>query len=101
MPMAQVVPAPTAPTILVREGKDWRQYMVITDDRCAIVYMTPALWAGWKFDRVYVQGHEDWCGWSRDTIVAFKFESDDGLTRYATDLGEFRDALITRANGAL
>jgi len=96
--MAQV---DTAPAILVREGKGWRQYMVVSDARVAIVHMTPALWEGWKFDRVEIQGPDDWGTLTRDQIVAWKFSGDDGLTKIAPDLGGFRDKLLERAKGDL
>jgi hypothetical protein len=58
------------PVIMVAEGSDphyqWRQYFVITDGRCAIVEMLPAMLCGWKFHRVTVQSSEDWPGMSRD-----------------------------------
>ncbi len=85
--------------ILVRDGDGWRQYFVVSDARVAIVHMTPALFGGWRLDRVNVQGSEDWPNMSRDLIVAWKFRADDGRTRIADDLGAFRDKLIDHANG--
>lgn len=86
-------------TILMREGDGWRQYMVVSDERVAIVHMTPALIAGWNFVRVDKQGSADWPGMSRDAIVAWKLANNDGLTRVvdlASDSG-FRARLIARA----
>lgn len=93
------------PTILMRAGDNgrgykWLQYMVITDNRVAIVHMRPALLAGWNLDRVDVQGDADWQGRSRDSIVAWKLHNDDGLTSIATDFAPgFLAKLLAFANG--
>jgi hypothetical protein len=93
------------PIILVREGKlnvrsagpDWRQYMVVTDERVAVVHMVPALLSGWNFQRVDIQTGSDWEGMTRDRIVAWKFRHDD-RARLAEDLSpEFRQKLLSRA----
>lgn len=60
------------PTILVSECPrgTWLQYQVISDERCVIIEMVPALFSGWKFHRVIVQGAVDWSGRSAAAIVA-------------------------------
>lgn len=91
-------PGESSPVILMREGKGWRQYIVVTDGRTAVVEMTPALLGGWKFHRVTVQGDADWNGMSRDQILAWKRESDDGRTSIVKDLSvESRDRLLDHA----
>jgi hypothetical protein len=69
-----------APTILVREGSAkgycWKQYMVVTDERVAVVEMTPAMF-GWNIGRVTVQSGDDWRGLNAAAIVAWKAQSDD------------------------
>lgn len=92
------------PAILVAEGTmgahRWRQYFVITDRRCAIVEMTEALLAGWRFHRVTVQGEDDWTHLTRDQIVRWKL--DNGDYAVASDLGDFRATLIKVAqNGVI
>ncbi len=82
------------PAVLVREGKGWRQYFVISDERVAIVHMQPALLGGWRFQRVEVQGKDDWLGMKRDAIVEYRFRADDGTTRVAEGLGDFRERLL-------
>jgi hypothetical protein len=85
-------------TVLMREGTGWRQYMVVSDGRVAIVHMTPAIIAGWNFSRVEKQGSADWPNMSREAIVAWKLANDDGLTRIVADLDSgFRARLIARA----
>lgn len=91
---------PSEPVVLVREGTGWRQYFVISDERVAVVHMKPAYLGGWRFDHVDVQGEDDWPGMKRDAIVAWKFQSDDGLTRVAEDLGDFRERLLEVARVA-
>ncbi|MGH9883889.1 MAG: hypothetical protein ACREBE_00050 [bacterium] len=91
---------PSDPTVLVREGNGWRQYLVISDERVAIVHMKPAYLGGWRFDHVEVQGEDDWPGMKREAIVAWKFQSDDGRTRVAEDLGDFRERLLEVARVA-
>jgi hypothetical protein len=92
------------PVILMREGNmrgkgapDWRQYLVITDGRVAIVEMTPALLGGWSFKRVTVQGNDDWPNMTRDQIVASKRQWDDGKTTEPKIDPEFRQKLLARA----
>src|SRR5277367_5283054 len=93
----------STPAILVREGKGWRQYLVVDDGRVAIVDMAPALWGGWNFRRVDVQGEADWPNMKRDAIVRWKMDNDDGRTRVAgaADLSpsDFRAKLLDRAYG--
>lgn len=84
----------TDPAVLVREGDGWRQYLVIGDERVAIVHMTPALLGGWRFHRVEVQGKDEWPRMKRDAIVDWKFQADDGRTRVAEALGDFRERLL-------
>lgn len=89
-------------TILCREAKigqlSWRQYLVITDNRVAIVHMVPTQWEGWRFDRVTIQGESDWSGMTRETIVSWKLDHDDGLTRIVDSLDSvFRSRLLNRA----
>ena len=89
------------PVIMVAEGSDpryaWRQYFVITDGRCAIVEMIPALLGGWRLHRVIVQGSEAWDGMERDAIVGFKMHSGYPPSM-APDLGEFRAKLLEVAH---
>jgi len=82
------------PAVLLREGVGWRQYAVISDERVVIVHMKPALLGGWRFHRVEVQGKDEWPGMKRDAIVAWKLSADDGLTRVAEGLGNFRERLL-------
>lgn len=89
------------PVIMVAESAPgarlaWRQYFVITDGRCAIVEMVPALLAGWKFHRITVQSGSDWPGYSRDAIVAHKLADLHG-PKTAPDLGAFRASLLAVA----
>jgi len=88
------------PTIMVSEGTTpgylWRQYIVITDGRVAIVEMLPALLFGWKFHRVTVQSHDDWGSSTRDSIVAYMLASAHPPVM-APDLGEFRARLLAVA----
>ncbi len=81
---------------MVAEGYAWRQYMVITDERCVIVEMLPALFGGWKVHRVTVQGSEDWPRYKRDAIVAFRLGQHNGPVM-APELGVFRDKLLAVA----
>jgi hypothetical protein len=85
--------------VLIREGElrpghPWRQYLVVSDERVAVVHMEQALFGGWRFQRVDVQGKDAWPRMSRDDIVAWKFRADDGRTRVAEGLGEFRTRLL-------
>lgn len=96
-----------APAILMREGNmrgkgppDWRQYLVITDGRVAIVEMTPAMWGGWSFKRVTIQDQDEWPNMTRDQIVASKWQWDDGKTTEAKLDPEFRAKLLARAGVA-
>lgn len=97
----------TDATILVREGTDprylWRQYFVVTDERVAVVHMTPALWGGWKFHWTDIRGADDWGTQSREQIVAYMFHwCTDGLTRHASDLDAgFRAKLLAKAEHAI
>lgn len=88
------------PVIMVAESNapnfSWRQYFVITDQRVAIVEMVPALWGGWKFHRVTVQGETDW-PLTRDQIVAWKLGCAAYPPAMAPDLGEFRSKLLAVA----
>ena len=88
------------PVIMVAEGSDpryqWRQYFVITDGRCAIVEMLPAMICGWKFHRVIVQSGEDWPGMSRDDIVRYK-QASAHAPHMAPELGDFRAKLLEKA----
>ena len=89
------------PVIMVAESAPgarlaWRQYFVITDERCAIVEMVPAMLSGWKFHRVIVQNGSDWPGYGRDAIVTHKV-ADPGGPKMAPDLGAFRAALLAVA----
>lgn len=94
------------PRILMREGTlaryPWRQYMVVTDKRVAIIEMKPAYLGGWNIDSVTIQGDKDWPGMTRDAIVAWKFEGDDGRTREIdpADIESFLPTLLTRAGVA-
>jgi hypothetical protein len=93
------------PVIMVAEGTSpryqWRQYFVISDERCVIVEMVPALLCGWRFNRLSVQSADDWSGYTRDQIVAYKLASAHPPAM-APDLGSFRAKLVdTAARGAL
>ena len=72
-------------TILIREGKSWRQYFVVRDARVAIVEMVPA-GIGWNIGRVTIQGSADWNKMTREQILAWKKSADDGRTSEATGL---------------
>lgn len=89
------------PVIMVSEGRyascHWRQYFVITDARCAVVEMTPALWGGWRFHSVMVQSDESWRGMTRDQIVQWKIASGHPVAM-APDLGDFRGKLLAVAD---
>lgn len=77
--------------------RPWRQYLVITDERVAVVEMEPALLSGWNMTKVWVQGAADW-PLSRDRIVAWKMANDDGKTTIARNLpSEFRAQLLAKA----
>lgn len=87
-------------TVLVREGMGWRQYLVVTDRRVAVVEMVPALWGGWNFQRVTIQDGDAWT-MSREHIVAWKMAHDDGRTSICGELPqEFRAKLLDRAGVA-
>lgn len=94
------------PVILVREGgggttryPQWRQYMVVSDERVATVHMKPAMLGGWNFDKVDIQKGDDWPDMSRDQIVAYKMRDDDGKTKVADDLdSSFRQKLLAKAD---
>jgi len=89
----------TLPVIMVAEGTNpkymWRQYFVITDERCVVVL--PALFGGWKFHCVTVQDGDSWRGCSRDTIVAWKTDKCISPPVMAPDLGTFREKLLAIA----
>lgn len=87
------------PAIMVAEGTaryQWRQYMIITDERCVLVEMLPALLAGWKFHRITVQSGDSWQGCTRDQIVAWKMANSQPIAM-APDLGDFRARLLAVA----
>ncbi len=94
-----------APDILVSEDHKhtWRQYLVITDARVACVEMIPAVLAGWKLHRVWVQT-EDHKGYSQSAIARGYLESQYGH-QYASawslvpsgSLGTFETRLIAVA----
>lgn len=89
-------------TILVREGENWRQYLLVDDERVVIVHMTPAMF-GWNIGRIDKQGASDWPDMKRDDIVAWKMRNDDGLTLLADDDADFRNSgfrerMIVRAS---
>src|SRR5262249_27745559 len=91
----------TEPAIMVADGTDpkymWRQYFVITDGRCAVVEMLPALFpGGWRFHRVTVQAGSDWGESTRDQIVAWKLAHSQPIAM-APDLGGFRATLLAVA----
>lgn len=76
------------PIVIGRESADpryrWKQYLVVSDQRVAVVEMVPALY-GWNLGRVTVQAAADWNGMARDAIVAWKLRHDD-RAHVATDL---------------
>ena len=77
----------------------WRQFLVITDERVAIVEMTPALY-GWNIGRVTIQQGEDWPGMSAERIYAWKRANDPGLTEVLLEsLGDFAPKLLQAAGG--
>lgn len=88
------------PTILVAEGKygtcHWRQYLVVTDERVAVVHMEPALWGGWRFQRVDVQDGDAWRGMTTADIVRYK-SVPSFAPSLAPDLGDFRARLLAVA----
>lgn len=77
----------------------WRQYQIISDERCVIVEMVPAILAGWKFHRINVQGSVDWPGRNMDAIVAWKLDGrvDAYAPRRAEIGAEFRAMLVATA----
>lgn len=78
--------APSQPyRILSRENdaRSWKQFLVITRGRVALVEMSPAL-CGWNYGRVTIQTSADWGDMSADAIVAWKLRNDDGLTSAPT-----------------
>lgn len=85
------------PAIMVAEGTTpgyrWRQYLVVSDERCVCVEMLPALLCGWKFHRITVSAGEDWRGSIRDRIVAWKMAHSQPIAM-APDLGDFRAKLL-------
>lgn len=88
-------------TILMREGSNWRQYLVVGDGVVFIMHMVPALF-GWNFGMIDRQGSADWPNMDRAAIVAWKMRNDDGLTQIAdhdTDFrySDFRQRLVSRA----
>lgn len=88
------------PVIMVAEGKygtcHWRQYLVITDARVAVVHMEPAILGGWRFQRVDVQGGDSWPGMSAADIVRYK-QATNYAPDMAPDLGGFRERLLSVA----
>jgi hypothetical protein len=88
----------TEPAIMVAQGTNpkymWRQYYIVTDERCVCVEMLPALLSGWKFHRVSVQ--DSWQGCTRDQIVAWKLQHSQPIAM-APDLGGFRERLLAVA----
>ena len=92
------------PTILIREGmlgkNPWRQYMVITDGCVVVVHMTPALIAGWNFQRKDRQDGDAWPNMTRDQIVAWKLRHDDLARVFESPIDSgFRARLLAYANG--
>lgn len=88
------------PAIMVAEGASprfpWRQYFVVTDERCVCVEMLPATLCGWRFHRVMVSGPDSWPGCIRDRIVQWKLTHSQPIAM-APDLGAFRDKLLAVA----
>lgn len=80
----------------MREGDHWRQYLVVTDERVAIVHMRPAL-LGWNFGRLDIQTGDEWPCMTRDQIVAWKRHHDDGRTCEARLHASERDKVIAYA----
>ena len=86
------------PAIIMREGNGWRQYLVVSNERVAIVHMKPASLRGWNIERVAHQGAEDWPKMSRDQIVDWKRANDDGFTVWNPAVAPtFRDRLFSVA----
>jgi hypothetical protein len=86
------------PTIMVREGTigkhAWKQFMVITDQRVALVEMTPAI-LGWNIGKVTVQSGEDWASMDESAIVAWKLRNDDKSVVVAPEsLSDFLPKLL-------
>ena len=73
-------------TVLTREGTlglgRWKHILVIQDDRVTILHMVPAMF-GWNTAKIDVQGHDEWCGMTREQIVAFKLNQGDTCIRPA------------------
>lgn len=70
--------------VLIREGSYgralgnvcWRQYLIVTDERVAIVDMVPAMY-GWNFGKVTVQDGDAWRGQDCDSILDWKRRAGD------------------------
>lgn len=88
-------------TILMRDGEQWRQFLVVRDESVAIVDMVPALLGGWKLGRVTRQGSADWPRMSRSDIVTWKLETDDGRTKLEPEIApEFRAKLLAHVEAS-
>lgn len=87
-------------TILMREGENWRQYLLVGDERVLVVHMVPALFGGWRFDRVNKQFADDWPSMPREAIIAWKMRNDDGRTKIAEISDDWRARLISYAEAA-
>lgn len=85
--------------ILMREGENWRQYLLVGNERVYVVHMVPAV-LGWNLGRVDKQGAVEWPNMSRDAIVAWKMHNDDGRTKIADISDEWRARLISYAEAS-
>ena len=56
-------------------NSEWMELTLISDDQTETIRFAPALLGGWRAVNRYVQGHDDWCGYSAASILAFKRES--------------------------
>jgi hypothetical protein len=63
---------PKTPTVFMREGKSWRHYSVVTDQRVTLVELVPALFEGWRVDRIEIQeGPDSWGDQSQESISSW------------------------------
>lgn len=73
-------------TVLTREGtigrEPWKHILVIQDNRVALLDMVPAMF-GWNLREITIQGDAEWCGMTREQIVAFKLNQGDTCIRPA------------------
>lgn len=87
--------------VLLAEGRygtcHWRQYLVVTDERVAVVHMEPTLWGGWRFLRIDVQDGDAWRGMTIEAIIRYKTVPGGHVPALAPPLGDFRARLLAAA----